>query len=337
MNVREVSLFTLGGTIASTPNDSGQGVIPTLTGERLVELLPGLNEIATVRSSVFRTNPSGDLTFSDLWEMAGRAQIEVSQGSQAIIVTQGTDSLEETSFAIDLVWKDPAPFVFTGAMRSANSLSADGPANLYDSFLTAVSTMSRNKGVLVVMNNDVHLARLVRKSHTSSVASFKSDPIGPIGNIYEGTVRMLFEVPPTPRYPVPEGVPAKVRLITTTLDDEDVIYESLLDSNIDGLVVAGFGGGHTRGAVAPLLEKLAAKIPVVVASRVAEGPSLRQTYGFQGGEIDLQQRGLIMSGGLTPLKSRVLLVTLLSLGMSREQVLSEFQRYTNQLLSGISF
>ncbi|HYU84578.1 MAG TPA: asparaginase [Kribbellaceae bacterium] len=319
-----VTLFTLGGTIAMSGHNGG-GVVARLSGAELTAAVPGLDELGEaldVRD--VQAVPSASLSFANVLDVVAAASRAVDEGATGVVVTQGTDSLEETAYLADLVWPHPAPLVFTGAMRNPTLAGPDGPANLLAAARTAASPAARDLGVLVAFNDEVHAARWVRKTHSTSTATFASPNTGPVGHVVEGVVRVLT----TPPRRTPLAAPAtldgtRVALHTVTLDDDGAQLAGLADSH-QGLVVAAFGVGHVPASMAPVLGELAGRIPVVLSSRTGAGSVLRDTYGAVGSERDLLARGLIGSGLLDPNKARVLLRLLLANAIGRDEIADAF-------------
>jgi L-asparaginase len=310
--VKKICIIALGGTIASLPSSGASGALPELTADALVEAIPVLADLADITPVTYAKKASVDLQLSDIWGLVAFAEKEVAAGADGIVITQGTDTLEETSFAFDLLWTHPQPVVFTAAMRIASAPGADGPANVVAAVRVATSPDTIGAGCIVVINDEIHTPRFVKKSHTSNVGTFASHPFGPLGIITESHVQMPFSVSSLTRLPVPEGRSARVRLVTATLGGDDAMFHDLLSDDIDGVVFAGFGGGHSRGALAPILKAVAATKPVALASRVHGGSVLSETYGFEGSETDLLRGGLLHCGLLSAVKARILLSTLLT-------------------------
>ncbi|MEU8827696.1 asparaginase [Streptomyces sp. NPDC048636] len=325
-----IALFTLGGTIAMAGHGGG-GVVARLTGADLTAAVPGLADLG-VPLEVRDTHavPSAHLTFPQLLTVVEAASSAVAEGAEGAVVTQGTDTLEETAYLADLVWAHDAPLVFTGAMRNPTLAGADGPANLLAAARVAAAPEARGLGALVVFNDEIHAARWVRKTHSTSTATFASPNTGPIGHVIEGRVRLLTAPPRHEPRPVPSGAgedtTARVALYTVSFDDDGVLLDGLADTQ-QGLVVAGFGVGHVPGTLAPVLGALAERIPVVLTSRSGSGSVLRHTYGAVGSETDLRRRGLIDGGLLDPYKARVLLRLLLASGADRDTVTAAFARH----------
>jgi len=308
-----VAVFGLGGTIAMT-QAAGGGVSPALTASDLVAAVPGLDDVqAEVRVRNFLNKPGASLEFADLYELAAAIDEELTDGCVGAVVTQGTDTIEEVAYVLDLLLPTDAPVVVTGAMRNPAMAGADGPANILAAVRVAASPCARGLGCLVVLNDQVHTARWVQKAHTGSPAAFVSPDHGPLGHVIEGRVRIPVRIRRLPALGFVPRRSARVGLATIALGDDGTLVE-VLAGHVDGLVVAAFGAGHVPAAVAPVLGKLAGRIPVVLASRTGAGPVHRVTYGFPGSERDLLARGLISAGCLDPLKARVMLHLLIASG-----------------------
>ncbi|MFD3405927.1 asparaginase [Kribbella sp. NPDC058693] len=304
-----VALFTLGGTISMAGNQR-------LTGDDLTAAMPGLSGLGhPVEIQDIEKIPSANLTAAKVLEVVDAASKAVAAGAAGAVVTQGTDTLEETAFLADLVWPHPQPLVFTGAMRNPTLAGPDGPANLLAALRVACSPAARDLGALVVFKDEIHAARWVRKTHSTSTATFVSPNTGPIGHVVEDRVSVLtrplrLDGVQGSAEPV-ELDNLRVALYTVTMDDDGLLLKGLADTH-QGLVIAGYGVGHVPAALAPVLGELAARMPVVLTSRTGAGSIVRNTYNSPGSEIDLLQRGLIDGGFLDPYKARVLLRLLLA-------------------------
>lgn len=319
-----VAYFALGGTISMTADTEG-GVVARLTGDDLVDGLGALPVEVRTHNSI--AVPSASLTFADVLDVVDAAsRAVVDEGAVGIVVTQGTDSLEETAFLVDSVWQHDAPFVVTGAMRNPTLAGADGPANLLAGLQVATAPAARGRGALVVFLDEIHAARHVRKSHSTSPATFVSPDLGPIGHVVEGRPRFLAQLPP--RAPVigwtrERLAETKIALYTTTLDDDGLLLAGP-DHSHHGLVVAGFGVGHVPADLVDALAEIVEVMPVVLTSRTGAGSILADTYAAPGGERDLLSRGLISGGFVHPYKARVLLRLLVAADASRDEIADAF-------------
>jgi L-asparaginase len=308
-----IVVFSTGGTIASVRGDDG-GAEPRLTADELLRAVPALDAVGDMTTVRFRQVPSSELSLADMIALAAEIGRAIAGGATSAIVTQGTDTLEETAFALSLLWDGDAAVVLTGAMRNATLPGADGPANLFASALVAASPVTRGLGALVVFNDEVHLPIFVRKTHTTNPATFHSLLTGPIGWIVENQVRIALR--PVARHHVgivaPPGAVAPVALVKAALGDDGRLLDPIPDLGYRGLVIEATGGGHVPSAVVAPLARLACVMPVVLTSRAGAGEVLRTTYGFPGSEIDLLRRGLIHGGMLDGPKARILLSLLLT-------------------------
>jgi L-asparaginase len=322
-----VAVFSMGGTISSV-DSGGKGVEPTLTGEALVSDVPEIADVAEVSAVSFRQAASGELRIEDLVGLAAEISARIDGGAAGAVVTQGTDTIEETSFCLDLLVEGEAPVVVTGAMRNPTLPGADGPANLLASIQVAASAVARGLGTVVVLNDEIHAARFVHKTHTSNPATFRSDPVGPLGWISEGVPRIVVRPTGEHKVTLPEGAQeVPVALYHVALGDDGRLLSAMEEAGYAGLVVEAMGGGHVPSAMVETLEDLASRMPVVLASRTGGGEVLRTTYGFIGSEVDLLERGLIYAGPLDGRKARLLLALLLMSGATKEEIEETFDTW----------
>ena len=323
--IPRIAVFSTGGTIASKRSEAG-AASPDLTADDLVAAVPQLADVANIEAVSFRQVASSELTVSDVIELTERISDAVADGATGTVITQGTNTIEETSFAFDLLWDRAEPIVVTGAMRHSGLPGADGPANLLASAVVAGSPLARNLGCVVVFNDEVHLPLFVRKTHTSNPATFRSPLTGAIGWMAENRLRIALR--PALRHHIairaaPAVVPP-VGLVKVTLGDDGRVLTAIESLGYEGLIVEATGGGHVPQAMVEPLAALAQQMPVVLASRTGAGEVLRGTYGFPGSETDLLKRGLIHGGILDGPKARLLLTLLLLAGAESDTILEAF-------------
>jgi len=306
MTLPRLLFLSLGGTITMVP-DAGGGITPQLGAAELVASIPELAKVAQIEARSPMRLPSPSLSLANLVDVAREVEEGFRQGVDGAVVIQGTDTLEESAFLLDLLVPGDKPVVVTGAMRGADAPGADGPANLLAAALVATSQEARGQGVFVVLNYDIHAARFVQKMHTTHPSAFESPLTGPLGVVAEGRPRFYTRVDRKPCLPIALGAPPPVPLIRIAMGSEGRFLNALPDLGYKGLVVEGLGAGHVPADMAAVMGEISARIPVALASRCAAGPVFTSTYGYPGGEIDLVRRGLIPSGFLTGLKARLLL------------------------------
>lgn len=315
-------LLGLGGTIAIA--GTGPDGVPDRSPEQLLAAVPGLAESGiTVQAVDFRRLPGAWLRFEDLYEVLAAIEGQPPE-IDGVVVTQGTDTIEESAYLLDLLHHGPAPVVVTGAMRNPALAGADGPANLLAAIQVAASQPARDQGVLVVFNDEIHPARRVRKTHATNVATFQSPNGGPLGYVVEGVPWFVNRLTTRTAVPVPAaGARPRVGLVTIALGDDGGALEAYAE-RLDGLVVAAFGTGHVPEWLVARLAELAGRLPVVLASRTGAGPVMSATYDFAGSERDLRDRGLVGAGLLDAPKARILLHALLAAGADRAAVGAAF-------------
>jgi len=321
----QLAYFALGGTIASVAAH-GEGALVKLKGSDLLYQLPTVRDWADVDIFSFREVPSGDLVMDDILDLVGHIRSCIRDGAEGVVISQGTDTLEETAYLLDLLIEEDVPVILTGAMRNATLPGADGAANLLSALQVAASGITVGLGAVVVLNDEIHAARFVRKRHTSSTATFGSPLAGPIGYVSEGDPKLLLR--PCGRLIVrlPDSPPSvRVGLVPIGFDEDGAGLTAAV-SGLDGVVLAAYGGGHVPARLSPILEDINRRIPIVLASRTFAGPMLSQTYAFEGAEIDLLRRGLISAGAMDAVRARILLRVLLMGGVSRSIVATTFQQ-----------
>ena len=261
------------------------------------------------------------MTPEDVFKMSGLIKKLFDDGKvDGVVVTHGTDTIEETAYMLDLLIDNDNPIVITGAMRNTSLLSPDGPANLNNAILTAASEDARGKGTMVVFNDEVHLGREVTKSSSTQLNTFRSPLFGPVGFIYANKVQFVRERALREFIPAID-VSAQVELIKFTQGMDTFLLDAVQDKRVDGVIFEAAGVGHTSIPVAEKLQELVENgKPVILTSRCYESLVLGDAYAFEGSEKDLHKRGLIFAPGLSGQKARIKLILALSLSRDLEQI-----------------
>lgn len=329
-----VLLISTGGTITMT-RGQGPGIAPTLTGDDLVQAVPELAQQAELELVSYSQKPGASLSLEDLVEIARILEDHFAQGFAGAVVVQGTDTIEETAFVLDVLVTADQPVVVTGAMRGASAPGADGPANLLSAVTVATSPAAAGMGALVVLNDEVHAARYVQKSHTALTSAFSSPGFAPLGRVIEGRLRMQARVQRRPQIPLPLSVSdCPVALVSTVLGDDGRLLEALPGLGFRGAVIEAFGAGHVPATHVDIVARLAQHMPVILATRVAAGPVFTVTYGFAGSEMDLIAKGLWPAGELSGPKACLLLRLLLAQGLQGEPLKQAFASLRDGVASG---
>ena len=309
---------------------SAEGIKVSISASELVSSVKDEFPSLEIHGIDIRSVDSSILVLSDVLALRAAIDEAAHAGAHAVVITTGTDTLEEVAFALQrLVTPNLLGVVVTGAMRSPTVVSHDGPMNLRGALNVASRDDVAHLGVLVVMNDDIHGADFVSKSHATSTASFTSYP-GAIGWVGDGQSMVLFV--PSPPLVVLSGLvidhgECRVALATSFLGDHGLIVKTVVDGGIDGLVVEAFGSGRVTPETANILIQLAQEIPVVVASRTGSGMLERGTYSGEGSEARLWSHGVISAGWLPGLKARVLLELLLRTDMSHGEIAASFATF----------
>lgn len=319
--VRQVRVLTTGGTIAMV---GAGGATPELGGDELLGGIPGLSAFAGIEAEAVTNKPSAHLTLDDQLTICRRARDLARQGF-GVVVTHGTDALEETAMLCDVVHDADAPIVFTGAIRPASAPGADGPANIADAASVAASSDAAGLGVLVVFGGEIHHARCARKTDTTSLVAFSSPQTGPLGRVTEGHPTIWSRVPRN--VPVdPQRLDRRVVIVPTFSGDDGLLARAALATDPDGVVLGTLGGGHLSPELLELWADTAARLPVVVYCRPERGTVLTGTYGYEASERDLRDAGVIPAGFLSPQAIRMKLLACLSAGLDIPAIRHRFSQ-----------
>jgi L-asparaginase len=305
-------LFT-GGTISMHRDPAAGGNVPAHGGEALVSLAPGIQRISPFRVENWARVPACHLGPDRLWALRERVR-EIAQSGEVtgIVVTHGTDIMEETAYLLDRTLEPSVPVVLTGAMRTSSDDGWDGPRNLTDASTVAASPASAGRGTLIVFAGEVLSGRTAVKTHATDLAAFAAPHAGPLGAVRDGEVQ-YFESPPKPRPPPVQanGLPARVALVPMVVGDQGTMLD-LARPGHDGVVIEAFGSGNLPpGAVPAIRRWLDEGKPVVLASRCFYG-QVTPLYAFEGGGARLVAMGVQPAGARTASQARLELTLALS-------------------------
>jgi L-asparaginase len=321
-----VVVLATGGTIASRQNITQGTSMPSLSGDELVNAVPALRKIARVRSEQIANVGSRDMTPAIWVRLAARAnELLALPDVTGIVVTHGTDTLEETAYFLDLTVASSKPVVFAASQRPASDSDSDGPRNLLDAVRVAVSPEAVGKGVLVVLNGQINAARDVTKTHTSQVETFRSLEFGELGIADSEAVR-FYRTPLRRQTIAVDGRTqlGRVEIVYNYAGADGRLIRALIrEEGLAGLVVAGVGLGNVTAGVADAIEEARAKgVPVVIGTRVLSGRVFSLGDG-KSSAIGLKKMGCVLADNLNPQKARVLLM----LALTKTHEPAAIQRY----------
>jgi len=310
---RLVVVVSTGGTIAMRPEPGTGKLVPLVSGDELVET-SGWPDAPPLELDDFVSVPSFDMHGRLALSLTRRALEHTARPDvRGVVVTHGTDTMEETAYLIDRVLGSDVPVVLTGAQRGADQTDADGPRNLRDAIRVASSAATRGLGALVTFGGEIHAARDARKVHTTAMRAFDSPGYGPIGHVDEEAV-VVRRLPARPApLPVPERL-ATVDLHRLYAGSDGRFVRHSLETGAEAIVIEGTGRGNANDQVVDAVrEALARGVPVVVCSRCVSG-RVEPVYG-RGGGRDLQDAGALFAGDLAGPKVRVLLQLAIAAGL----------------------
>lgn len=312
--MKAIHIITTGGTIGSRVDPVTGGAVPAVSAQELIAMAPRLREIAAIHATEFGRLQSWNIGPAVMVQLAAAIRDALDQpDALGAVVTHGTDTMEETAFAIDLLVRSSKPVVFTGAMRNASDPRFEGPANLWSSALVVSSAEAAGRGAMVVMNRKVHAAAFVTKMHTTSLYTFASPEVGPLGYVEEAgvTFERSFARLPGPQWGTRE---VNVQLIKVAAGMDSLLLDAALRANVDGVVLEASGAGNVPDAWSHAIAELIRRgVPVVLVSRCLTG-RIDPAYGGAGGGRTLRELGVIDGSWLSGPKARVALALCLMSG-----------------------
>jgi L-asparaginase len=310
---RPVRLIGVGGTIAMR----GERAVPAVDAADLVAEIPQLAEFEGLQAETALSVPGTHLSLRQSLDVARRA-CAAGEGGEGVVITTGTDTLEELAMLCALLYGGSAPIVLTGANRPGSSPGADGPANLLDAVAAAASPASADLGVVVVFGGEIHAACTVRKVDSTGPAAFGSPVAGPIGRVVER--RIWLHARPVRQPPIlVHRLEHRVAIVTAGLGDRGEVLGELA-AGWDGLVLVALGAGHLSAGALDELRVATERVPVLITCRPDRGSMLFDTYGFAGSERDLRETGAVCVPFLSPPAARVALLCCLGADLEREGI-----------------
>ncbi len=321
--LKRILIVFTGGTISMKKDKELDAAVPIMTGEEILKLTPGLTDIADVDFYNFSMIPGPHMTPEKMFELAIAVENKCND-YDGVVITHGTDSLEETAFLLDLVVQSHKPIIFTGAMKNSSELGWDGPSNLYSAIKVAVDDHSNNKGVLVVMNNEIHSASQVIKTDASKLDTFKSCDLGPLGYIDNDKV-FYYQLYLKHQSFATRIIDSKVDLIKCACGMNSKLINWLIDTGTHGIVIEGMGRGNIPPEMIEGVQKaIHNNIPIILVSRCQTGKAL-DSYGYAGAGKDLTNRGVILGDNLSGQKARIKLMVALGITKDIRQIKAIFE------------
>jgi L-asparaginase len=312
-----VLVIATGGTISMRVDAELGGAVPQLSGEEILAFIPGVERHARVEVREYGRHPGPHMTIERMWEVRGEVLQAVERGMDGVVITHGTDTIEETAYLLDRSLDIDIPVAVTGAMRNSSELSWDGPANLLAAVQVAAAPEARGRGVMVVMDERIVQGQEVVKTHTEESGTFMSPNWGPLGIVDKGHV-LLYRESRRKRPLQPESPATPVDLVKIVAGADSRLLDASRESGARGMVVEALGRGNVPPEVVPGIRRWAeAGRPIVIASRSLRGRVL-DTYAYLGGGHELREMGAIFADHLTGQQARMELV--LALGVARGEV-----------------
>jgi L-asparaginase len=320
---RILYVFT-GGTISMKQDPETGAAVPALSGREILALVPPLADLADAEVIDFARLPGPHMTPARMWDLSELLRHHLARPEiDGVVVTHGTDTLEESAYFCDLRHSSEKPAVFVGAMRNSSELSFDGPANLLAAARTAAAPQSRGRGVLVVLNQVIHAAAWATKTDTQAVETFESPVFGPLGLVEPDGVHYLRDQKDRVTIEAARYEP-RVDLLSSYAGADGRFVDHALDCGARGIVIEGTGRGNVTPAMLPAIQKAIERgIPVVIATRCLSGRVL-DTYGYVGSGRDLRQRGVLFAGTLNGRKARIRLMLALGRANNPNEIKSDF-------------
>lgn len=318
--MKKVAVIFNGGTISMKVDPRIKAAVPTLSGDEIMSMVTGIENFAQIESYTFSSLPSPHVTPELMMELSKYVQSFLCREDICgVVVTHGTDSLEETAYLLQLTIDNPKPVIVTGSMRNSSELGYDGPANLSAAICTAISEGARNRGVLVCLNDELNCASEVTKTHSMHLNTFQSPEFGPIGIIDNNEVIFYRDSLKQERI-ITEKIETRVDLIKACAGMDSKLIDFCVQQGARGLVIEAMGRGNIPPEMAEGVKMAIEKgVAVVMVSRCFKGRVL-DSYGYAGGGKELRNAGVIFGDSLPGQKARIKLMLALAKTTNIEEI-----------------
>ena len=322
--MKKIAIIFNGGTISMKIDEKIKAAVPSLSAEEIMSMIPGVEEYAEIEAYTFSSMPSPHMTLETMLKLSKfTTELVEREDIDGVVITHGTDTLEETAYLLDLTVKTKKPVVVTGAMRSGSELGYDGPFNLATSICTAISDEAVGRGVLVCFNGELNSASEVTKANSMALNAFRTPNFGPIGIVDNDNVIFYRDANHLEKYDVSE-IKKQVALIKCVVDMDSSYIDYLIEKGCGGIVIEALGRGNVPPKMVDGIKKATElNIPVVVVSRCFEG-RVFESYGYEGGGKQLKDLGVIFGDTLPGQKARIKLILAINIGMNIHEIARAF-------------
>ena len=322
--MKKIAIIFNGGTISMKIDEKIKAAVPSLSADEIMSMIPGVEDYAEIEAYTFSSMPSPHMTLETMLKLSKFTTELVERDEiDGVVITHGTDTLEETAYLLDLTVKTKKPVVVTGAMRSGSELGYDGPFNLATSICTAISDEAVGRGVLVCFNGELNSASEVTKANSMALNAFRTPNFGPIGIVDNDNVIFYRDANHLEKYDVSK-IEKQVALIKCVVDMDSSYIDYLIEKGYGGIVIEALGRGNVPPKMVEGIKKaIELEIPVVVVSRCFEG-RVFESYGYEGGGKQLKNLGVIFGDTLPGQKARIKLILAIKSGMNINEVAKVF-------------
>ncbi|MBC5639930.1 MULTISPECIES: asparaginase [Clostridia] len=322
--MKKIAIIFNGGTISMKIDEKIKAAVPSLSADEIMSMIPGVEDYAEIEAYTFSSMPSPHMTLETMLKLSEfTTELVERDDIDGVVITHGTDTLEETAYLLDLTVKTKKPVVVTGAMRSGSELGYDGPFNLATSICTAISDEAVGRGVLVCFNGELNSASEVTKANSMALNAFRTPNFGPIGIVDNDNVIFYRDANHLEKYDVSK-IEKQVALIKCVVDMDSSYIDYLIEKGYGGIVIEALGRGNVPPKMVEGIKKaIELEIPVVVVSRCFEG-RVFESYGYEGGGKQLKNLGVIFGDTLPGQKARIKLILAINSGMNIHEVAKVF-------------